>query len=301
MIGSARDLTTALGGIWRGSYGMAQCPAHDDRSPSLSIRDGDDHKVLVKCHAGCEQEDVITALQDRGFWPSRDHEPGSSRTWSASPPPARQQIGDRDEGRIALVRRLWREAKDPRAAPVLAYLQHRGLPPLSEDQLPVFRFHPTCPFGGERVPALIARFLPIGHDPDLEVEPTAIFRIRLDRYEGDRRKLALGPSRGQVVKLYEDISLGGVGIAEGIEKGLALAASGWRPIWVTCGTSTMRVFPLLPCMEALTVFCDRDDPGRAAALAAVARWLDAGREARILQPPPPYKDWDSWFCGGGQS
>src|SRR5438094_550718 len=34
---------------------MARCPAHDDREPSLSIREGDHGKVLVCCHAGCEQ------------------------------------------------------------------------------------------------------------------------------------------------------------------------------------------------------------------------------------------------------
>nr|WP_245521276.1 toprim domain-containing protein [Rhizobium azibense] len=149
------------------------------------------------------------------------------------------------------------------------------------------------------MPALIARFSPIENDPGLETEPTAIFRIRLDRYDGDRRKLALGPSRGQVVKLYQDTGLGGIGIAEGIEKGLALAASGWNPIWVTCGTATMRAFPVLAYIECLTVFCDRDEPGRDAARIALGRWRDAGREARGLAPPAPFKDWDAWYCGGG--
>lgn len=296
----ARDLTAALGGVWRGFYGMAKCPAHDDRSPSLSIRNSDNDKVLVKCHAGCEQEDVIAALQDRGLWRRWDHEPRPSPTWSSSRPS--KPTGERDEAsRIALVRRLWREAIDPSVTPVSAYLEHRGLPPLSDHQLPIFRYHPNCPFAGEHVPALIARFSPIENDPGPQDEPTAIFRVRLDRYGGDRRKLALGPSSGQVVKLDTDISLAGLGITEGVEKGLALIASGWRPIWATCGTSTMRAFPLLPWMECLTVFCDRDDPGRDAAVPAAARWQEAGREGCILQPPPPFKDWDDWFRGGGQS
>lgn len=37
------------------------CPAHDDRKPSLSIKDVGD-KVLLKCHAGCRTEDVVSAL-----------------------------------------------------------------------------------------------------------------------------------------------------------------------------------------------------------------------------------------------
>jgi hypothetical protein len=28
-----------------------RCPAHNDSSPTLSIRDGDDGKVSVRCHA----------------------------------------------------------------------------------------------------------------------------------------------------------------------------------------------------------------------------------------------------------
>ena len=46
---------------------MARCPAHDDREPSLSISEADG-KVLVRCHAGCDQERVIAALRSRGLW-----------------------------------------------------------------------------------------------------------------------------------------------------------------------------------------------------------------------------------------
>lgn len=41
---------------------MARCPAHDDRSASLSIADGDNGGVLVKCFANCETSDVLAAL-----------------------------------------------------------------------------------------------------------------------------------------------------------------------------------------------------------------------------------------------
>ncbi len=49
----------------------ACCPAHDDKNPSLSITDGVDGRVLVKCHKGCSQEDVIAELKGRGLWPER--------------------------------------------------------------------------------------------------------------------------------------------------------------------------------------------------------------------------------------
>lgn len=39
----------------------AQCPAHDDRSPSLSITGAED-RVLIKCFGGCAPGDVVAAI-----------------------------------------------------------------------------------------------------------------------------------------------------------------------------------------------------------------------------------------------
>lgn len=44
------------------SQWSARCPAHDDRSPSLSIGVGDGGAVLLHCHAGCSFEQVTEAL-----------------------------------------------------------------------------------------------------------------------------------------------------------------------------------------------------------------------------------------------
>ena len=41
---------------------IACCPAHDDRSPSLSIREVEDGRVLLNCLAGCATEDVLGAV-----------------------------------------------------------------------------------------------------------------------------------------------------------------------------------------------------------------------------------------------
>ncbi|MBN2563136.1 MAG: DUF3987 domain-containing protein [Phycisphaerae bacterium] len=41
---------------------IAQCPAHDDRRPSLSISEGDDGRALLCCHAGCAVEAIVEAL-----------------------------------------------------------------------------------------------------------------------------------------------------------------------------------------------------------------------------------------------
>ena len=44
-----------------GKY-VARCPAHDDKSPSLAIRDCDDGRVLLHCFAGCEVQSVLDAV-----------------------------------------------------------------------------------------------------------------------------------------------------------------------------------------------------------------------------------------------
>jgi len=41
---------------------LARCPAHEDRSPSLSIRELDDGRVLVHCFGGCGTNAVLAAL-----------------------------------------------------------------------------------------------------------------------------------------------------------------------------------------------------------------------------------------------
>ena len=41
---------------------VARCPAHDDRNPSLSITEGNDGKVLMKCFAGCSLEAICQSV-----------------------------------------------------------------------------------------------------------------------------------------------------------------------------------------------------------------------------------------------
>ena len=45
-----------------GAGWTARCPAHDDRNPSLSITEGDDGRVLLKCHAGCDLDAICRAM-----------------------------------------------------------------------------------------------------------------------------------------------------------------------------------------------------------------------------------------------
>lgn len=41
---------------------LAICPAHDDKSPSLSISEAQDGRVLIHCHAGCDPLNIVQAV-----------------------------------------------------------------------------------------------------------------------------------------------------------------------------------------------------------------------------------------------
>ena len=46
----------------QGKGWVAPCPAHADKSPSLSVTEGEDGRLLLHCFAGCEYHDVMAAL-----------------------------------------------------------------------------------------------------------------------------------------------------------------------------------------------------------------------------------------------
>jgi len=48
--------------VRNGSGWASKCPSHEDGNPSLSVAEGRDGAVLVKCHANCATKDVCAAL-----------------------------------------------------------------------------------------------------------------------------------------------------------------------------------------------------------------------------------------------
>ena len=78
------DFLSLLNGVKpSGSSFVARCPAHDDRQQSLSVSEGDDGRILVKCFAGCEIRDIVAAvgLKLNDLFASG----GDSRPWNTSP------------------------------------------------------------------------------------------------------------------------------------------------------------------------------------------------------------------------
>ena len=68
---TAETVAHALGGAKKNGGGwMARCPVHEDSTASLKLDDGDGGILLAKCHAGCDQAAVVSALKSMGLWPT---------------------------------------------------------------------------------------------------------------------------------------------------------------------------------------------------------------------------------------
>lgn len=58
---TAHSLAEAIDLAKQGKQSMTKCPAHEDGNASLHVQNGDKHPVVMKCHAGCENTDILTA------------------------------------------------------------------------------------------------------------------------------------------------------------------------------------------------------------------------------------------------
>ena len=129
-------------------------------------------------------------------------------------------------------------------------------------------------------------------DP-LTAEPTGVHVTYLapggrGKAGGGRPKVMLG--RAGVVRLVEDAEVTtGLGLSEGVENALAVMQhSGWSPVWAAGSAGGIASFPVLPGIEALTIFADADDGGTSveAARRCALRWRRAGRRVWLVLPRP---------------
>lgn len=71
---------------------IACCPAHQDKSPSLAIREVEDGKVLVKCFGGCSVEEICGAIGITVSDIMPDRQPDALRRPMAAPFNARDVL-----------------------------------------------------------------------------------------------------------------------------------------------------------------------------------------------------------------
>lgn len=258
------DIVAALKGRWHGSYAMCVCPAHADRTPSLSVRQGE-RGILVHCFAGCRSEDVLREI-------------GRTKPILHSPPPTYSP-----EGTAPNVRRIWDQGIEIRGTLGEVYLRSRRL---SVD-LPDLRFHPRCPFGRKPEttfrPALLVA-VRTGH------KLTALQRIRLtDDGTWHDGKFMLGkPGQGAWAPQFEGNVLA---IAEGMEDAASYAQIKGVPCWAALGNERLALINVPDHVGTLYIAADNDGPGRCAAIAAVGSHNIPERQ--IIRDPPPrrFHDW----------
>jgi putative DNA primase/helicase len=269
-----RLLVERLGGCWSAQGGMCRCPAHEDRTPSLSVRPGRT-RLLFHCFAGCDAAAVLEALQ-------------SGRLLEPRAAPAQQSAGRASGSRLqAAALGIWGESRSIQGTAADHYLSERGL---SSDS-PELRFHPRVPHG--RTP--LTRFRPalVAAVRD-ETGVVAIHRSFLEHRGGGVAPLLSGRAglgrfgRGAV-------RLGGaahrLGLAEGIETALSATALFGVPCWVALGTERFRVVALPPEVRELLLFLDHDSGGRRAERLA----RDAFAHLPLIEahyPPVPGEDWN---------
>jgi putative DNA primase/helicase len=274
---TAEFIAKALNGNRAGAGWMARCPAHDDRTPSLSLRDSSSGVVLVCCHAGCEQERVIEVLRSRGLWTNRRPRRLARRVTAPD-----QRKSDQDEAkRIEAALEIWRSATPARGTLVETYLLSRGLYLPASTMLRFYAGlkHPS----GSRWPAMVALVTRGSDGKAVAIHRTFLAIEGAGKAPVDKPKMMLGPCRGGAVRLADPPDLLMVG--EGIETCLAAMQASGHPAWAALSTSGLRSLNLPKDVREVIVLADGDDAGEAAALDCAARWKREGRRVRIARPP----------------
>ncbi len=253
--------------------------------------------ALVQHVRHCDRPSAINWLRERGFVGSPGHAPPRPRP--ALRPPETSSRAVQEPQTIDLARRIWHESAPARGTPAETYLQSRGV--TLPARCPVLHFHPACPRGGERLPAMLALMTPAETNAPCGVHRTFLRPDGRGKAEGASKMMA--GAAGVIRLSFDDEVELGIGLTEGIETALALITLvGWRPIWAAASAGAMAKFPVLAGIESITLFCDRDDKGAglAAARGCAARWRDAKREATI-ELPPEGSDWLDALTVRGQS
>ena len=274
---NAEAIAKALKGHRAGSCWMACCPVHDDRTPSLSITEGKTGKVLVRCHAGCEQNDVIEVLRSRGLWGPKDQRGNDmsrkSRVVPVEPDP---EVTERTEKALA----IWHETQPLAGTLGEIYLRSRGLNLLPQS----LRFHKGLKHrSGGIYPAIVALVARGADDAPIAIHRTFLAANGEGKAPVDAAKMMLGPCRGGVVRLGPPTKV--LMLGEGIETCLAAMQATGHTAWAALSTSGLLSLDLPSEAQDLILLADGDDPGESAAQACALRWKREGRRVRIARPP----------------
>jgi hypothetical protein len=242
------------------------CPNHGngrgDRNPSLSVSDGDD-KLLLRCFAGCDFDDIIDALRGRGLL--NDNRVVRGRD-------APRIIPKIEADPIAL--ELWGRSEPIYGTTAEEYLQRRGI-------------LLTPPSLGHYRGSLIAAV----HQPYHGVTAIQKTPIEADFSRGDR--MTKGPLGTGAVRLGAPQEI--MGIAEGTETALSAMMLTGMSVWASLGGKRLHNVELPPFVREVHIFADNDAPGREAADRACEVHCKLGRVVEIRRPPLEFKDYNDFI------
>ena len=226
----AETVTLALGGRRHGRYGMARCPAHEDRRPSLSLANGTDGRLLAFCHATCTFDAILAALPGRGL---------IERT--AVSPPLREEPGFRRAAeadaakKLARARALWVDSETvPISAPSARSTSAAGgvtCPLPATLRFQANGWHPTA----LRFSMMVAVVEGV---PDFAVRRTYLSADGSWKADIEPNKAMLGGVTGGAVRLSE--AARPLVVSEGIETGLSLLWAFWAVPRVSGGVVGQR-------------------------------------------------------------
>ena len=82
-----QQIAHSLGKATKGSDGWYSCicPAHNDKNPSLSIKESDNGKLIVKCYTGCSPKSIFQELENRGIYSRNSHNPNFHKSSPYNP------------------------------------------------------------------------------------------------------------------------------------------------------------------------------------------------------------------------
>ncbi|CDO46992.1 virulence-associated protein E [Bartonella henselae] len=274
-IRNAQDITRALRGVWRGYYGLANCPAYDDRLPSLSIRNGNDGRLLLYCYAGYSFRKIIQALIRIELLGHKayDHTLSFSKQCCTDIKGAKQKT--------ERAKAIWQQSQPINKTLAKTYLRMRGI---TCDFPPDLRFHSKCPHpSGITLPALVAL-----------VKGAGSFAIHRTFLKDNGCKTNLSPAKamlgsvtGSAVHLSQSNDQHLV-VCEGIETALALLSgllSEPVNLWTSLSTHGMMRLNFSHNKARLTIAMDDDDAGRKAGFNLAKRAYSQGFEVFMMQAP----------------
>ncbi|MGC8968419.1 MAG: DUF7146 domain-containing protein [Thermus sp.] len=275
---------------------LGLCPAHADRTPSLSIREAEDGRVLVHCFAGCPTEAVLEAL---GLpWAALFPGGETYRPLPLAPRPRPEPKPD--EGRRRALEALWARGiplDRPGAEIARRYLEARGLS--LEALLPGLqnlRLHPGLEYReGEEArvfPALLARVEHPRHGlvalHRTYLAPDGRGKAPVEAPKKLTRAVLEGGLRGAAIRLYAPGEA--LAVAEGVETALAVREITGLPAWSAVSAGGLEAWAPPPGVREVLVAADGDERGVSAGKKLARRLSALGIGVRLAVPPPG-ADW----------